>query len=116
MTILLLKAKRSLSSNIYTFVTERLENSEKNQEEKLTSSPANGELARRAEKGTPDREQGEPRCEGRSLRARERGLWVGSTEQQEVTGWSWSHWHLATLSRWREELGLPPMARTCHQA
>ena len=102
MTILLLKAKRSLSSNIYTFVTECLENSEKNQEDKLTSSPANGELAKEGRER--DSRQGEPRCEGWSLRTGERGLWVGSAEQQEsllrVTGWSWSHWHLATLSRW----------------
>ena len=71
MTILLLQTKRSLSRNIDTFVTERLENSETNQEDKLTSSPANGELARRAEKGTPDRGQCEPRHEGRGRRTGE---------------------------------------------
>lgn len=84
MTILLLQAKRSLSRNIDMFVTERLENSEKNQEGKLTSSPANGELARRAEKGTPDRGQCEPRCEGRSHRTGE-GLAGGQDKATGVT-------------------------------
>lgn len=84
MTILLLQAKRSLSRNIDMFVTEHLENSEKNQEGKLTSSPANGELARRAEKGTPDRGQCEPRCEGRSRRTGE-GLAGGQDKATGVT-------------------------------